>query len=275
MTNICFDFENENGFFSVFWFFLQTYIYCRKNNKIIYILDHKWKFNSGNGLDDYLVLNPNVRRYDSNLTETIFYTHINVPNVELTLNDYIHYSKELFVIKSDILRNYDLPDTYNSIFLRGGDKLLYEAKEIPISKYVDKLLEVDNDNKNVFVHSDDNILVENVKQYVKNNNIDLHIHNITTSDSNGGAVVMKRLKYNQCKNIKSVDEMNSTDIKEHVILMLNAIEIMRNSKNVISSFDTNVSRFMKVHFDCNVYSVNGNYIFNNNYIKNPAYGFMA
>ena len=44
--------------------------------------------------------------------------------------------KELFVIKSDILRNYDLPDTYNSIFLRGGDKLLYEAKQKPIEKYV-------------------------------------------------------------------------------------------------------------------------------------------
>lgn len=256
-------------------FFLQTYIYCRKNNNVIYIKDDKWKFKCENGLDDYIKLNSNIRKYTKELNNPKFYTHMNVPDINLTLTDYIHYSKEVFTIKSDILRMYDLPDNYNSIFLRGGDKLLYEAKQLPIYEYVNKLLEIDNHIKNVFVHSDDNLLVENVKQYINNNNIDLHVYNITNSNSNGGAVGMKRLKYNHLKNIKSVDEMNNAMIKEHVTLMLNAIEIMRKSKNVICSFDTNVSRFMKINYDCNVCSVNGNYnIIPTNNIQNPAYGFI-
>ena len=274
MSNICFDFENENGFFCVFFFFLQTYIYCRKHDKIMYIKDDKYKFKYENGLDDYIILNSYVRKYKKELTETIFYGHMRVPHIDITFNDYKHYSKELFIIKTDILLKYNLPDSYNSIFLRGGDKLLNEAKQVAISEYVNTLLQNDNDTKNVFVHSDDNLLVEKVKQYIENKNIDLHVYKITNNKSNGGAVVMNRLKQRQCKHIKSVDGMNNEEIKEHVILMLTAFDIIKRSNNVVGSFDTNVCRFMKINYDCNVYSVNKNYKFDlNKEIKNPAYGF--
>jgi hypothetical protein len=273
---IVFDMENANGFFCVYLFLLSSYIYSRKNNEPIYIKDNKWKFLCKNGLNDYFILNENIIKYDDtmNINTNTFYKHLKVPNIKLTLNDYITYSKELYTIKPTILHNYDLPDNYNSIFMRGGDKLLYEAKQLPISDYVNKLLELDIYVKNVFVHSDDNLLVDKVKQYIKDNNIDLQVYNITDNNSNGGAVVMKRLNYGKCKNIKSVDDMNNEEVKEHTVLMLNAIEIMRKSKNVITSFDSNVSRFMKINFDCNVYSINGNNNLDlNKYIKNPAYGF--
>lgn len=49
---------------------------------------------------------------------------------------------------------------------------------------------------------------------------------------------------------------------------------MSRSKNIVTSFDSNVSRFMKVNYNCNVYSVNGNYNMElTKYKKNPAYGF--
>tara|TARA_R110002074_G_scaffold65363_1_gene155432 strand:+ start:5586 stop:6413 length:828 start_codon:yes stop_codon:yes gene_type:complete len=273
---IIFDMENENGFYCVYLFLLASYIYSRKINEPLYIKDNNWKFLCKNGLDDYFILNTNIIKYDEsmNINSNTYYKHLKVPNIKITLNDYMVYSKQLYMIKPTILNNYDLPDTYNSIFMRGGDKLLYEAKQLPISDYVNKLLEVDNHIKNVFVHSDDNLLVDKVKQYIKDNNIDLQVYNITNADSNGGAVVMKRLKYGKCKNINSVDDMNNEEVKEHTILMLNAIEIMRRSKNVVTSFDSNVSRFMKINFDCNVFSINGNNNLDlNKYIKNPAYGF--
>lgn len=273
---IIFDMENENGFYCVYLFLLASYIYSRKINEPLYIKDNNWKFLCKNGLDDYFILNTNIIKYDEsmNINSNTYYKHLKVPNIKITLNDYMVYSKELYMIKPTILNNYDLPDTYNSIFMCGGDKLLYEAKQLPISDYVNKLLELDNHIKNVFVHSDDNLLVDNVKQYIKDNNIDLQVYNITNTDSNGGTVVMKRLKYGKCKNINSVDDMNNEEVKEHTILMLNAIEIMRRSKNVVTSFDSNVSRFMKINFDCNVFSINGNNNLDlNKYIKNPAYGF--
>lgn len=68
--------------------------------------------------------------------------------------------------------------------------------------------------------------------------------------------------------------MNNEEIKRHTNLFLNAIEIMKNSNNIICSFDTNVSRFMKINFDNNVYTVNGNNNIDFSKItKNPAHGF--
>ena len=149
-----------------------------------------------------------------------------------------------------------MPAIYNSIFIRGGDKLLYEAQQHPISQYVSFLLNLNTNINDVFVHSDDNLIVNAVEQYIIDNKIPLKIYKITTNNCNCGAVVMNRLNYGKCANIKSVDSMNSEEKKEHVFRMLTAIEIMRQSKNVILSYDTNVSRFIKINFDCNVYSIN-------------------
>lgn len=275
IKNIIFNFENENGIFSVFFFFLQTYIYCRKNNIFLYVKDDKWKFKNNNGLDDYLVLNSYIKKFDLlDNSNNIFFTHNNTPNISCSLEDYKIYSKEVFNIDKKILIDYKLPKNYNSIFIRGGDKLLYEAKKIPIKEYVDKLIKVDKNTKNIFVHSDDNLLVEEVEIYIRNNNIDLNVFKITDSNNNGGAVVMKRLNYGVCKHIKSVDNMNNEEIKRHTNLFLNAIEIMKNSNNIICSFDSNVSRFMKINFDNNVYTVNGNNNIDFGKItKNPAHGF--
>jgi hypothetical protein len=273
-TEIIFDFENENGFFCVFFFFLSTYIYCRKNDKLLYFKDDNWKFLYNKGLEDYFILNDYIKKYNKNdnISEKIIYSHMKEPSLIHTLSDYKLYSKELYCVRPEIINNYELPLIYNSIFLRGGDKLLYEAKQHPISEYVSFLLKLNTNINDVFVHSDDNLLVNDVEKYIIHNKIPLKIYKITTNSSNGGAVVMKRLNYGNCENIKSVDSMNSKEKKEHVFTMLNAIEIMRKSKNVILSYDSNVSRFIKINFDCNVYSINNsdkfNFVLNT---INPAY----
>lgn len=277
MTQYFFDFENENGFFCVFFFFLESYIYCTRNKLPLYIKDDKWKFLHSKGLDDYFLLNSNViKKYnllDKNLP-THRFGHMKTKKIKANLNDYRKASHDLYRINPDILTDYNLPHEYNSIFIRGGDKLLYEAKHISIEKYIDKLLSIDSLTKNLFVHSDDNLYVQQIKDYVLSKQLDIQIFSITTPASNGGAVVMKRLNYGPCSDIKSVDDMDNNEVKNHTLLFLNAIEIMRKSKHVICSFDTNVSRFMKINFTCKVISVNGN---NNipfhHFVKNPAYGF--
>jgi tagatose-1,6-bisphosphate aldolase non-catalytic subunit AgaZ/GatZ len=56
--------------------------------------------------------------------------------------------------------------------------------------------------------------------------------------------------------------------------MLNAIEIMKHSKHVITNYDSNVSRFMKIHFVCSVHCINHtNEIDFTIPVKNPAYSF--
>jgi hypothetical protein len=277
---IVFDFENENGFFSVFFFFLQTYIYCKTNNIVLYIKDNNWKFKHTKGLDDYLILNNYISKYpittndNDNDNNNIICTHMKSVNINYNLNTYRKYSKELFNIDKTILNEYNLPDEYNTIFIRGGDKLLYEAQKIHVKHYINKLYEIDRNTKNLFIHSDDNLIVQEVEDYIKENNIAVNSFKITDNTSNGGAVIINRLKYGTCSNIKSVDDMSSYEKKTHTTLFLNAIEIMRKSKNIICSFDTNVSRFMKLNFDNNVYSVNTpNIIDFNKITHNPSFGF--
>jgi hypothetical protein len=271
---LIFDLENENGFFSVYFFMVSTFIFARKNNKVLYIKDNKWKFLYKNGYDDYFILNENIMKYEDDNKEVLIFKHMQEPNIQYTLNDYKYYIKILYKINPEIIQSFNLPEKYNSIFIRGGDKLLYESKKYHVSNYISLIIKLNTNTNNIFIHSDDNLLVEEVEQYIKQNNIDLNIYKITNNNCNGGAVIMKRLKYNSCKNIKSVDEMNNQEIKEHTILFLNAIEIMKKSENVVLSYDSNVSRFMKLYFDCNVYSINHTNNLNYNIpCKNPAYSF--
>ena len=275
-----FDLENENGFFSVYFFLLSTYIYAVKTDQMLCVKDDKWKFTYLNGLDDYFILNERILKYSASppVPDAYLFRHMKEPPIRAspTLNDYRTYSKELYVVRPDILQSYNLPANYNSIFLRGGDKLIHEAKQHDIAEYVNCLVKLDTGIKDLFVHSDDNQLVEQVKHYIEEHQIPLHVHKITDERCNGGAVIMKHLRKGACKDIQSVDEMTAHDIYAHTVLMLNAIEIMRKSKNVIVSYDTNVSRFMKLNFDCNVYSIHHSNEFEYDHpVQNPAYGFEA
>jgi hypothetical protein len=227
---LIFDLENENGFFSVYFFMISSFIYARKNNKILYIKDNKWKFLYKNGYDDYFILNENIMKYkddnkddnnkdddnkDDDNKKVLLFKHMQEPNIQYTLNDYKYYIKILYKINPEIIQSFNLPEKYNSIFIRGGDKLLYETKKYHVSKYISLIIKLNTKTNNIFIHSDDNLLVEEVEQYIKQNNIDLNIYKITNNNCNGGAVVMKRLKYNSCKNIKSVDEMNNQEINNN------------------------------------------------------------
>lgn len=279
MEKIYFDLENENGFFCMFFFVLSSYIYAQKTNKLLGIISNKWKFSYENGFNDYFILNKTltcVNDRNEVIGKEIF-THMKEPDMLHSLNDYRMYSKELYKIQRDIIdyrKIIELPLKYNSIFIRGGDKLLYEAVQHPISEYVCFLLNLNSNINNLFIHSDDNLLVERVEEYININNIKLNIFKITDNTCNGGAVVMERLKYGACKNIKSVDSMDKNEVKTHTKRMLCAIEIMRNSENVVLSYDSNASRFMKINFECNVHSINHDNDLN--YTKktqNPAFGF--
>jgi hypothetical protein len=276
MVRYMFDLQNENGFFCMFFFFMTLYIFCRKRKKLMYLKDNKWKFKSKNGWEDYFILNTDyihlVREYNRKCTYTRF-GHLNVPKNKINLNTYKKYIKEVYKLEPNIITLPKLPEDYNSIFIRGGDKILREAKKIPSLKYFKYLLKLDLKSKNIFVHSDDNLIVLEIKKHVMENNLDYNIFSITDEGDNGGAVVRKDLKYRHCKNLLSVDEMSKDQKHSHVIKMLTAIEIMKKSDNVILSYDSNTSRFMKLYFECPVYNVNGKTEINLKSTKHPAYGF--
>ena len=169
MVRLMFDMQNENGFFSVFFFLMTLYIFCRKRKKLMYLKDNKWKFKYKNGWEDYFILNTDyihlVRDYNKNCNYKKF-GHLNVPKNKTNLKTYKKYIKEVYKLKPNIIDLPNLPDNYNSIFIRGGDKILREAKKIPTLKYFNFLLNLDVKSKNIFVHSDDNLIVLELKNHV-------------------------------------------------------------------------------------------------------------
>lgn len=279
---LIYDLENENGFFCNFFFLFSTYIFSRKNSKMLFIKDNNWKFKYKNGLSDYFeknayyqiihdvsyIENPNIFRHSNEVITKLYY------------QDYRKYIREFYLLNNEVLQctnNYkariNLPEKYNSIFVRGGDKLIYESQYIPCEIYIKKLLEIHNNNTNLFIHSDDHDEVMKFIGYIKTITDKFNIFYITDEIDKGGALVMERLRYGiKNKNKKSVDQMNDEEIKLHVFKMLSAVEIMRNSENVILDYQSNVSRFMKLYFDCPIHNVMEKMdMIENTLICNPAY----
>ena len=273
--NIGYDLENENGFFCNLFLLFSTYIYCRKNNKKLLIKDDKWKFKHTNGLTDYFIPNVYYDICNEPISSNILFYHAPISGIghkEIihthTLNDYRHYIKEFYILNNDIytqLEKYknkiNLPKEYNSIFVRWGDKLISESKYYKYNYYIDYLLNIKTNCNNLFIHSDDNNEIKKFIKYINDNKLNFNIYYITEEIDNGGAIVRSSLKRNS--HIKCIDEMNNIELKNHTEKMLCAIEIMKNSKNVILDYQSNVSRFIKLYFDCNVHTI----IYNNDLLE--------
>lgn len=267
--NIGYDLENENGVFCNLFLLLSTYIYCRKNNKKLLIKDDKWNYTHTNGLADYFKPNDYYEICNEPISSNIVFYHaprIGIGLKEIihthTLNDYRHTIKEFYILNNNIytqLEKYknkiNLPKEYNSIFVRCGDKLIYESKYYKCNYYIDYLLNLKTKCNNLFIHSDDNNVVKQYIKYINDNKLDFNIYYITEEIDNGGTTVRSSLKHPMICSIKCVDEMNNIELKNHTEKMLCAIEIMKKSKNVILDYQSNVSRFIKLYFDCNVHTI--------------------
>jgi hypothetical protein len=283
-TKIIFNFTNIAGFFSVLHFFFTIYIYCRKNNLSIYIIDNKWMFKNKNGIDDYFILNKYIikEKEGKNKNENILelghdftYNDVNKKKYGFTVSEYIFYIKEFYILNdivknklNNYIKNIKLPLKYVSIFVRWGDKITSgESKYINPEKYINFLSEKSKNN-NIFIHSDDHNEILKYKELLKNKKYNIYF--ITSDEDKGGAVVGSKYKKDFLKNKLSVDSMNNLQKRDHTEKMLCAIEIMKKSELVVLDFQSNVSRFLKLYCECPVYDIFGKDLKMNDIIH-PAY----
>lgn len=275
-----FSFESDCGFFSVYFFFLEVYIFCRKQDKRVQINDHKWKFCHTLGLKDYFDIPDEYIECNSDFSSgpTIF-KHMFCPICRYSLDTYKEYIKEIYIPNIEIrtkVQEYkkSLPQRFDSIFVRWGDKLYVESKYIEPRVYIEMLVNI-SDTPDIFIHSDDHDEVVKFKTYISSAYPEKIVHSITDESDSGGALVMEMLRYYGKLTKKSVDTMDRDERKQHTEKMLCAIEIMRSSGVVVLDYQSNVSRFMKIYFDCQVVSVNkeDSNINTTKGVENPSYGF--
>ena len=213
----------------------------------------------------------------------IIYHHMKEPEGKLSLATYRRYIPEVYRLNphmKSLVGAYreqcglsDKP--FDSIFVRWGDKLIAESKYYEPRLYVEKLCgELSPQGTDIFVHSDDHDEVMRFQHYIQEHHPQRRVHYITdsTSDS-GGALVAEWLRPYTKLAKPSVETMTSGQRRAHTEKMLCALEIMRGSGVVVTDFQSNVSRFMKLYYDCPVHSILGEDPDMTVPTANPAYGF--
>jgi hypothetical protein len=291
----------NQGFYSILFFVLNHYLYCKKNKLNYKMNTDNWLFKSINGWTDYF---ENIElNYDDDITkEIVYYDQKNTILDNFTLNDYRNAISEVYIYNKntkeriiEIKKKFNLLNNYSSIFIRRGDKLISESNLYNASNYIELLLKKDPKCKRIFIQTDDYNSVIEAKHFIEIQNLDIEIITLCNENTKGMVIishqqnmlnnVLHNISYskntdylfynkNDLLNFKPVDKMNSTEIYEHTIQMLIGIDIVLNSNICILDYESNISRFIKLaHCNPNnVLDIN-NMHFDFKSVNFPAYGF--
>jgi hypothetical protein len=249
------------GFYSLYFFLLNQYLYCKKYEIDFEIDSSKWLFKSINGWSDYfkdvkLVFNHSNRNEIINLKNSMISNEFIINDYKNAIKETYKYNKKIETDINNIYIKFNLKKGfYDAIFIRLGDKLISESTMIPVNKYIDLVLLKDPECKLIYVQTDDYSCYEECVKYINNNNLNIRV--ITNCNPNKTGVLVTNLQLNaanpsqqeyvdKLKNVKPVSEYNSSEIYEHVFEMISGIDIVLNSKYCITDYQSNVSRFIKL-----------------------------
>ena len=258
-----------SGFYSMFFFFVNHYIYSVKNNKNFKIHNDNWLFKSVLGWEDYF---ENID-INNKISDKILLGHFNLTLSEYSIKEYKEVLNNIYIYNKNtikLIENRKIKlnlknNNYNSIFIRRGDKLLSESDYIPAENYLIYLLELNPQCKNIYLQTDDyNCFIE-LNDYINKHGLDINL--ITTCEKNcKGMITFSQHKYNILNNnikkkenvnylknnietlskYKPVDKMDSKEIYNHTLEMLIGIDIVLNSNIVVTDYSSNVARFIKL-----------------------------
>jgi hypothetical protein len=271
--------NNISGFFSMFFFTINHYIYCKNNNISFKLNTDNWLFKYQKGWEDYF------KNIDLN-----FYNDDNVNYVDCqtilcnpSIREYKNIIKEVYIYNentinkiNEVKKNFNLIDfNYDSIFIRRGDKLIKESSYINASEYLKILLLKKSNIEKIFLQTDDYNAYLELKEYIYNNNLNIEVITLCKENLKGGLVVfdfhqntiicnnivnIENIKYinsnNNLKEATPVNKMNSLEIYEHTMDMIIGVEMVLKSNICITDYSSNVSRFIKLNHN------NSNNVFN-------------
>jgi len=258
--SIQYNLKRGAGFYSELFFMINHYIYCKKENIPFILNTDEWLFSSWT---NYFEPITNINTTEN--TQIFEFGHIienyTIEEYRIAIQEFYRYNNKIQEKIANTLYKLNLRDEYSSIFIRRGDKLLYESKLYTTEKYIEKLLQINPDCKKLFIQTDDYQCILDCKEYINCNNLQIEIYTICKPelrgifiDNNNNDIqsnIEKNKDYiNSIKpyiaNYKTVYQMNSSEIYDHTCDMLIGIEIILQSKYCILDYQSNVSRFIKL-----------------------------
>jgi len=273
--------QKWHGFYSMLFFTINHYIYCKENKINFKINSDTWLFKSKLGWSDYfndIELNfynstDEIKNYTVKdiLGEYTFQTYRNA------INNVYNYNTSTINKIIDTKLKYNLIDKeYDSILIRRGDKLAIESNYYSDDIYIKLLLEKNPLCSTIFLQTDDYNSYINLQKYITDNNLIINLYtlcdensfgvivnnfqkdllnNATLTNDNNKAYLSSIIK--KLNNSKSVEDMNSDEIYKHTLDMIIGIDIVINSNLCICDLQSNVTRFIKLTHNKpeNVYNI--------------------
>lgn len=261
-----YDLEANCGFFSQFFVFLSKYLTAKKEERIFYFNDVNWRYRNNLGMNDYFTIDNNKLEQELDRNNHMEFVTDELTN-EFSLIDYREAIKDVYILKPKLITQYktmtniiNLPEKYNSIYVRWGDKMISEAKYVDVSMYINKLISLNVDNMNLFINSDDYNAIYFFQEFINNHKLPFILYFIASPSEAGGTIVSEDWRGNFTHVKKSIEQFDYHERKHHTEKLLIAIEIMSKSQNIILDYQSNVSRFIKLYCDptiCTVHNVFG------------------
>ena len=286
------------GFYSQLFFLLNHAIYAKTNALDFRIDSEKWLFKYNQGWNDYFenyVLNTNkIERFDISKKHSNILIEAPIIKYKEIIRDVYRYNPETLRFIDDVKRKLNLPNYYDSIFIRRGDKLTSgESIYLNAGIYIDLLLLKKPDAKVVYVQTDDYTAIEEIHAHLNKLQITLNIVTLCKEWERGTFVLesykkKERMKArnedsvnyisknNGIQSIKAVNNMTKDEIKHHTLTMIAGVEFVCNSNMCFLDYQSNVSRFIKLfHNDStrvfNILKPNSDIDYDR--LKCPAYSF--
>ena len=269
--------DKSAGFFSTFFFMINHYIYCKKNNVSFQLNTENWLYKSLYGWTDYF--KPiDFQGTNDKSDEVLIKKHNELMEDytiqeyrDVILNDIFKYDEELQQMMDEKKRTYHLlPGTYDAIYIRHGDKLIAESQYFKADRYIELLLEKNPDCKRIFLQTDDYNCFLELNDYIHRNDLDIRVITFCDPLSKGVIVYDTKLdlQLDNCiirgdpnhkeyfakvekdlMKTKPLDKMDSQEIKAHMIDLLIGVDIVLHSQYCILDKYSNVSRFITIAHD--------------------------
>jgi len=255
------------GFFSQFFFIINQYIYCKKRELNFTLDTSEWTFSYKNGWTDYfksfdLVFENGDREHSryghGNVLEEIpYYAYGEVLREVYQYNDFIKSKINEKMVELELI-----PGTYDSVFIRRGDKLLCEFQFIETEPYIKTLIEQNPNCKTIFLQTDDYNCFLDIQKYIQENSLDIRLitlckenlfgftmsgiefHN-NPSDFNENQPYINKIHDMNVQN-KIIFDLDKEEMLDHMVTFLVGLDIVLQSNICVTDWSSNVARFIKL-----------------------------
>jgi hypothetical protein len=234
---IVYTFTNYAGFYSMFWFLANAYIYAKEQSIPFFIEHDNWQYTYEKGWHDYFTsLNDWDEAKSSEYSSVRRMKHTQLPGVpqKYSVQRYVDAIKEIFTPTAELQKIADdfrtqLGGDYTSLYIRRGDKVAEKTREMSLLSIDDILqkTQIQDDGRTIFLMTDDYTTVEELKAKRPS----CKVFTMCKESLRGSDIYKQRA-------------MNRDERKAHATELLASSIVFKGGKTSWSDERSNVGRFL-------------------------------